>query len=508
MSESQKARVDRILEKLARVRDRGLECFGSESHGFRLNEPTKESTLADFESRHGIELPADFRAFLKYAGNGGAGPYYGIYPLEKWNDFLEWVVDDPSPGLVALPCPLYPGLRREDDWEDKIEAESPYQGTISIGSQGCTYAMQLVVSGQYAGRVVYVDADGQPPYMVRNADFLQWYERWLDELLGGYDLHWFGFGLGGTEEDLLRILDDSATSETDRVEAVQAIGRLAKLSEPGRQRVKTLLSDFDEEVRAAACRAVRTCEVPDAEQTVSSLLDDSSPAVRNQAVTTLMEASATRWWKRVSERLWDDDGEVATTAYLRLDKAGRLDRDVLLRIINESVHGALRYYAAHGMEWKEEDEQLLIALLRDDHPQVRFSATLGLRKLESTASLPTAIEILDGETDDHVIASILRMLGELGGEDAKSALLAWTGADDDFHRLDAVDGLCKLGDDRVAPTARELLKEKRSPERRDAMGLLRQSHAKSIDRLVTVSLKSSPNRTLRKLPPGKSWWPW
>ena len=62
--------------------------------------------------------------------------------------------------------------------------------------------MQLVVSGEYTGRVVYVDADGQPPYMVRNTDFLEWYERWLDELLGGYDLHWFGFDLGATEEDL------------------------------------------------------------------------------------------------------------------------------------------------------------------------------------------------------------------------------------------------------------------------------------------------------------------
>ena len=32
-------------------------------------------------------------------------------------------------------------------------------------------------------------------------------QRWLDELLGGYDLHWFGFGIGGTEEELLRILN-------------------------------------------------------------------------------------------------------------------------------------------------------------------------------------------------------------------------------------------------------------------------------------------------------------
>jgi len=43
------------------------------------------------------------------------------------------------------------------------------------------------------GRVVYVDTGEQPPYFVRNEDFLNWYERWLDETLAGKNLVWFGF---------------------------------------------------------------------------------------------------------------------------------------------------------------------------------------------------------------------------------------------------------------------------------------------------------------------------
>src|SRR5215831_17083463 len=92
-------RVLRILDKLGQALARGLSCFGSDSHRFRLNAPADEVELRAFEKEHGIRLPDDYRAFLRYAGNGGpgrggAGPYYGIYPLDKWSDFADWVVED------------------------------------------------------------------------------------------------------------------------------------------------------------------------------------------------------------------------------------------------------------------------------------------------------------------------------------------------------------------------------------------------------------------------------
>jgi hypothetical protein len=76
-------RVHRILQKLEQVRARNLSCFGSESHAFRLNPPLPEADLQAFETSHHIRLPEAYRTFLKHAGNGGAGPYYGIFPLDK-----------------------------------------------------------------------------------------------------------------------------------------------------------------------------------------------------------------------------------------------------------------------------------------------------------------------------------------------------------------------------------------------------------------------------------------
>jgi len=66
-------RVQRILKKLEQVRARGLSCFDSDSHRFRLDAPLEEVELYAFEKEHGIRLPKDYRAFLKHAGNGGPG---------------------------------------------------------------------------------------------------------------------------------------------------------------------------------------------------------------------------------------------------------------------------------------------------------------------------------------------------------------------------------------------------------------------------------------------------
>jgi hypothetical protein len=59
---------------------------------------------------------------------------------------------------------------------------------------GRTYETLLVVSGLYRGRVVYVDAEHAPPYFTADVDFLDWYDRWPDELLAGAASMWFGRG--------------------------------------------------------------------------------------------------------------------------------------------------------------------------------------------------------------------------------------------------------------------------------------------------------------------------
>ena len=157
------------LADRTRELQRGLQEFIAANH---LSNPGMAETA---------KQTADYRTFLKLAGNGGAGPYYGIYTINQWQDFSDWTEDDPQSVRLNEPCPLTPAMSREEDWKDQFsDFHSPYQGLIAIGTQGCTYMMGLIVTGECSGRVVYLDADGQAPYVVREPDFLSWYERWLD----------------------------------------------------------------------------------------------------------------------------------------------------------------------------------------------------------------------------------------------------------------------------------------------------------------------------------------
>ena len=496
--------IQRILEKLNQVRCKGLTCFGAESHKFRLNPPIAEPILNGFEAKHRIKLPPHYRSFLKLAGNGGAGPYYGIYRLEQWDDFLDWATDHAPTDLINRPSPLHPAMKRHSDWVIQFpNCVSPYQGMISIGSQGCTYAMGLIVTGEYSGRVVYLDADGQAPYVVREPDFLSWYERWLDELLGGYDLFWFGYGLGGDESTLLRLLDDPKTPDEDRIDAAYALRRLPGLSPVGRERIRTLICDSVAGVRAASCYIAEKFNIMEATTQIPNLLNDASPEVLKAAISMSMKLQPDFSTEEVIKLLYSDDLVVTKQAFFKLQQNDKLSRQVLLDLVQSFSHGELRALAAHAIEWKPEDETLLIRLLQDEHPQVRHYAVLGLRQISSTSSLGMVIELLGIETRSGTIGSILRMLGEVPGERNGEVLLAWAADEDDFHRLSAIDSLCKLGDIRVKPIAESLLGETRSPRRCDEDGVT--SHIKTIGELVRESLCSSPNQTLRRLGSRLGW---
>ena len=82
------------------------------------------------------------------------------------------------------------------DEEYDLAAGNIYAGILPIVSQGCTYLNGLVVTGPYKGRVVNLDFEFGEPSFAFEENFLDWYERWLDEvILGALDKSpsWFGF---------------------------------------------------------------------------------------------------------------------------------------------------------------------------------------------------------------------------------------------------------------------------------------------------------------------------
>lgn len=209
--------IQRIKVKLsvAKRKDKKLRVFGSSSHKYQISTPVSVAEIKQFENKCNIKLPCCYRTFLIEVGNGGisymksgAGPYYGIFPLGKNIDDLV----ENAERHLSKDCVIHPELNDEEwtklnknidsdndisDEDFEIERSKIFGGILPIASQGCTYISGLILNGLQRGRILNLDFDFQKPSFAYESNFLDWYERWLDEVILGKLFEspsWFGYG--------------------------------------------------------------------------------------------------------------------------------------------------------------------------------------------------------------------------------------------------------------------------------------------------------------------------
>lgn len=208
MSELDPIRIQRALLRLRSARAI-REVFGANGHMFIVNPTLPEAEILAFETQHRIVLPADYREFLLRIGNGGAGPYYGVFPLGQMDGIKgmkPWRENDGFVGVLSEPFALtrdwndlngMPSDDLIDDEEGEYEKQldefekrywhaSLMNGAVPICHEGCALRIWLVVAGEQAGRLwrdrraeymgvePMLTSDGAP------ATFSRWYDEWLE----------------------------------------------------------------------------------------------------------------------------------------------------------------------------------------------------------------------------------------------------------------------------------------------------------------------------------------
>lgn len=225
--------INRIKKKLSQVKaiDKDLDVFGADAHEYGIGNCVTIDEVRAFEKKHNIVLPESYTLFVTQIGNGNildygycggaAGPYYGIFPFGEMLDELGTGYNNAH---LANPCIVTPEME-EEQWSELMKEVYPetsddneqsdeeyyrlqskvYGGLLPIGTQGCAISTALVLNGPNAGRIVYCGNDEKPIYAYES-NFLDWYERWLDEIISGDLLAegagWFGYSKGGKIEDL------------------------------------------------------------------------------------------------------------------------------------------------------------------------------------------------------------------------------------------------------------------------------------------------------------------
>lgn len=232
--------IERIKNKLivAKNTDKDLKVFGAVDHKYILGEVVSNDAILEFEAEYNIELPNCYKAFLMNIGNGGesfsssgAGPFYGIYPLGI--NVNEFITENPKEYLKE-DCVLHPKMT-DEDWEkltEKIEEDEIsdedynielgkiYGGVLPIGTQGCSSYHAIVLNGAFKGRVVNINSERYTPQFTFESNFLDWYERWLDEVISRDLMQekagWFGYSMGGSALDILETYFSTTDNETKK----------------------------------------------------------------------------------------------------------------------------------------------------------------------------------------------------------------------------------------------------------------------------------------------------
>lgn len=194
-------KLGRLREKLQRLRtlDVSLEEFGAISHKYRLGGPLAEAKLRYYEQQQGVVLPYEYRRFLMEVGHGGAGPFYGLFPLDSQDpEFLNMFGGD-----LSKPFPWTSSFN-PDEWERDLsigdlegvewDENGRYAGMFLPGAlylchYGCAIRIFLIVSGPCQGEVwrdSQASGEGIFPEVDEHENrlgFLDWYEQWLDKSL-------------------------------------------------------------------------------------------------------------------------------------------------------------------------------------------------------------------------------------------------------------------------------------------------------------------------------------
>lgn len=382
-------RVARIADKLAAVRA-GSELprgFGVDAHRFELRAPLSVAAVVEFEARHEVELPDEYRMFLLEISDGGAGPGTGLRRLaDSCGDRSDVSC---RPGHLSRPSPYVPGGRYADDWEELYEdplgaGRVFLPGTITVAGHGCSLVTQLIVTGPARGRLMNLDVDGLGPYVVEDADFLSWYERWLDEVVAGCDVGWFGEQLPLNEAQLIEVVALDPSPQR-RLRAAESLLYLPAVGEGAWMAItQAMATDVDPVVRAELMWLLHRQRIEPLRRPVSAdaAADAIAQYARSSSPVSLLalEALARLTFDDVEPELFSGDVE---------------RRRIAARLLAQNW--SIRQVPADLLDGT------IRILLHDPDPIVRSRAAQAVRRRGLTELRPLLLELIESETDGWVL---------------------------------------------------------------------------------------------------------
>ena len=417
-----KEQLERIQQKLAQAKaaDKDLQVFGASSHKYHLNPPVSEAEVLAFEKKYGVQLPECYRAFVQTIGDANAqkletmaGPYYGLSAFGTQVDDLLY---EGSEIYLKAPCALSPDMTQEE-WEKLsapletdeeeleeegyvIEVEDNYieecgkvfGGLLLLGSQGCTYYQALVLNGKYAGRVVNVNWDLLKPKFAFETNFLDWYERYLDEVISGQLLDdrptWFGYHRGEPAEELLNEYEHTTDRKT-QTDCLEGVYHKKPPLEPALLGKIEKLIALNNEDRDFLIEILSQSSYERAKPYLQDLVTEKPKKVF-QYIWWYAQDHCADWVPAVKEHLptITDEEMFNFATYLLTEATNNFEEDILP--FTNNVNPRIRLTAYYTLGKSEKKEQYLDVFIK------------GLQETDNSV-LCTVIQAISGVKDERLL---------------------------------------------------------------------------------------------------------
>ncbi len=131
--------------------------FGAAHHRYELLPPL--ASTAAIEAELEVPLPDDLAAFVREVAAGGAGPYYGLLPIDRAAHFA-------------------------------VAGAGPWSRALPLAHLGCGYAALAILDGEHRGEV-WLDARALGMVQPIAPSFTAFYIDWIDRVAHGRWLEGF-----------------------------------------------------------------------------------------------------------------------------------------------------------------------------------------------------------------------------------------------------------------------------------------------------------------------------
>ncbi|SHJ14221.1 SMI1 / KNR4 family (SUKH-1) [Clostridium cavendishii DSM 21758] len=408
-----------------------IDIFGAEAHKFKLKEVASLEEVERFEKNNNIILPKDYRNFILKVGNGGVGPYYGIKKLDvskiDKNLSKECILrpDMTTEEWKEITNIIYGEDVSDEDYDEFSDEcyDKVYGGLLYLGTQGCTYNMMLVLNGPYKGKVIYTDDDGNKPFFTYESNFIDWYERWLDEIINGYEIFWFGTNMGGNEKELIGIYNSTKDKST-RVSAIYGMGKLREITD---ETVTFLENIYLNEDNAEAKSALQMLAKHKKGKAKKYIIRD----LEGDYGDVLIALKLINWYYKEDSSSFIEAVENCFLKQDIIDKEllkymnyvlSRVEKDYseeykkLVYSDNDELSGLAIYFLGKAKDRYKYLEEFKF-VLKSENIKLVNSSLQGLKGIKDESLIPYYKHILDKyeENIDSVLTNVIKRLGEQGG---------------------------------------------------------------------------------------------